>query len=129
MGKLDGQIVNINSQKDSGSIAPEGGGKEISFEQPYGADLGLDKKVNVAYNQIQNGKSNLAVSVIPQGTRQEKGTITQVNNDNQTGNLEKGTSKLPFDQPYLKQLGIGKGSSVYFSTTSDGQTAIALSLA
>jgi len=129
MGKLDGLIVSIDNEKDSGTIAPEGGGQEINFNQPYGADLGLAKNVNVAYNQISIGKSDLAVSVIKQGTRQEKGTIVSVNNDNQTGTLTNGTDKVGFDQPFLKQLGIGKNASVYFSLTRDGQTAIALSLA
>ena len=128
MGKLNGIITNISKDKNTGVVQLESG-KEIPFEQPYGKNLELDEKAKVEFDVISVGKGSLAVSVILSGSTQKKGIVIDIEKDGSSGFLlVGGKEKLPFEQPYLKQLRIQKKSEVYFSYPEDVKLCLALSL-
>ncbi|MBS1635738.1 MAG: hypothetical protein JST26_07420 [Bacteroidetes bacterium] len=104
MGKLKGKIVKSG---DSGCLKikqPDGSWTQYDYQQPFSAQLGIVENATISCVLVTRAdKTVVATSVVPV----DKGTIVEINYDNNTGSILETESgiKYPFSHPMLKEQG------------------------
>ncbi len=121
---IKGRVVTVKD--GGGELTPDGTTDVIKFTQPYSTELGIKVNQDVHYEPVVVNGNKEGVSVKPI----TRGKIKTVR-DNTSGILldKSDDTEIPFDQPYLKELGLAADSKVTFvRITVDGKPlAIALS--
>lgn len=103
-------------------------GVDVNFQQPFGAELGLEVGSKVNFNYVNIGGRNVANCV----RLVERGIIETVNATDDGGTLyDRGLRRsIPFLHPFCKAsliqapVGGGKGSVVTFERIVDPRTAV-----
>ena len=91
--------------------------------------MGIRDSSKVEFVLVNSGASKIAVSVNLDGAQMEAGTIHSVNPDKVSGWIyDAKKQKIPFQQPYLNELGLDVGSACDFTQADDGGTATAVAL-
>ena len=126
MGKLKGKVVTAGDKGMLRYKDDSGNKVEIPFDQKFQRELGIEVDGTVRFDLITVNEKGMGVAV----EAVDKGEIASIDGNKGTI-IEKDSGKIyPFEQNYLKESKIEKGSPVTFKfvATSTGMVATCLSL-